>query len=182
MKKIAVSILSLGLLVACNEATDTSAQSVAEAPAPKKEDVKTDLKRLESTPKEKLQVDSEVKPLIKEAGAVKQNFDIAITVPDSSWSMQVIDILENDDETAILVKLAKADGMAMQVISELQATVQFTSQKPTKVYVVGKSWGWENEEPYEFLQGDFDVKGQPILFKVTDLKSGAKKQMIEQEL
>ena len=48
------------------------------------------------------------------------------------------------------------DMMGAQVISNIQASVKIKAPDlPLKIFILGKSWNWENDEPYTFIQ---DIK------------------------
>lgn len=163
MKKIAV-IVTLSLLTACNDAAPDEARIIDEP----------------------ISLNEVAKPVtelpVKKEMTNSQTHDIAITVPDGTWSLSVQDVLETETETAIVVALSQAEGMmGIQVISELVTAVEFASEKPAKVYVIGKTWNWENSEGYEFVDAGFEFEGRPIEFKIVEpsRKSGPKTQMLD---
>ena len=167
MKKLA-ALIFLTSLLGCNDATTSSAQG----------DQPVSLNEISTPVNEK----RNEQPTKKETNMAKhQKHEIAITVPDSTWSVEIKDVLETETETAIIVKLNQAEGMmGMQVISEVITAVECETDKPVKVYVYGKIWGWKNTEDYEFVDAGFDLSGKPIAYEVVEpsRKGGAKRQVI----
>ena len=59
--------------------------------------------------------------------------------------------------------------MGLQVISTVQASVKLAaSDLPVKHIVIGKTWGWENEERYTFIKNleqiEEDLKCGKLLY------------------
>ena len=108
-----------------------------------------------------------------------QTFEVRVTVPDSGWSLAISDVLLTDNEIAVIAKLTKADGMSMQVISEvLDAVTFYPRKKKIQVYVLGKTWSWENSGSYKFVDNVSGFKGESILISRVKPSSpgGPKKQ------
>ena len=142
MKKLTI-FLSLLALTACNNGAIDDQVTAVEEPISLNavQQSKKEVESSEGTMKEKLE-------MLK-----KQTQEIALTVPDSTWSMKIHEVLETDTEVAVIVQLSQQTGMiGMQVISELVTSIEFESAKPAKVYVLGKTWGWENTEKYQFVK------------------------------
>jgi hypothetical protein len=60
--------------------------------------------------------------------------------------------------------------MGAQVISTVQASLKLIAPDlPTKYFIIGKSWGWKNEEPYTFIkhlkQIENELKSGKLLYK-----------------
>jgi len=96
----------------------------------------------------------------------KQTIELSLTVPDTTWGMEVKDVIETNDELAVLVELSQVEGMmGLMVISELVTKLECnSSEKPVQIYVTGKKWNWENEEPYKFIKDVSELKGRSISF------------------
>jgi len=135
-----------------------------------------------STELPKVDTDSDNKVAIKKDNNMnKQKLEISLTVPDSTWRMAVDSIVENEQECAVIVELEQAEGMmGMQVISELVTAIEFQCSKETNIYVLGKTWGWENEEQFSFIDESQKPQGTSIEFIEVEASrhGGPKKQTI----
>ena len=77
---------------------------------------------------------------------------LGVETPDAGWRLRVERILERADDVWILARLERPPGPAAQVISQAQTILPIVlPNKPFRVFVVGKTWGWPNAEPYEFI-------------------------------
>ena len=99
----------------------------------------------------------------------KLTAEVYLSVPDSRWSIKIVKVVQTKNEIAVLCQLSQSDMMGMMVISEVVDAVKFEAQAlPIKYYIRGKTWGWENTEPYVFLDAltKFDiVNSDPISFE-----------------
>ena len=108
--------------------------------------------------------------------------EVRLTVPDSTWSVKIINVTQTEGEIAVVCQLIKSDMMGMMVISEVIDAVKFTANVlPIKYYIKGKTWNWENSEGYTFMDADSKVlirNGETIAFERTEpsAKGGPKKQ------
>jgi hypothetical protein len=78
---------------------------------------------------------------------------LAVAAPDAGWRLSIERILESKGEVWILARLWREPGPAAQVIQPARAVVPITlpADRPRRVFVTGKTWSWENQEPYEFV-------------------------------
>ena len=89
-------------------------------------------------------------------------------VPSTAWTVQITDVYEFETEVWVAARLSST-GMGLTVISTVGDSVTIPdTPKDVKYFILGKSWGWDNSEPYEFVKPNdekqFDAK----------LKSGKK--------
>ena len=91
---------------------------------------------------------------------------INCTVPSSGWTLEVDEVRRVGDELWVLSRLTKPEGMALSVISTVKASVSLNAQDlPVKLFMTGKTWNWENDEPITFIKARADI--------ATDLDAGA---------
>lgn len=92
----------------------------------------------------------------EEAGGI----EVKLTVPDSAWKLQVVEVREVKGELWVLSKVSRAeDAIGLQVITELKQTVPVDPQgRVVRHYVLGKTWNWENGEGYRFILSEPEHK------------------------
>ena len=115
----------------------------------------------------------------------KLTAEVHLSVPDTRWSIKIVNVVQTNSEIAVLCQLSQSDMMGMMVISEVVDAVEFTAQNlPIKYYILGKTWNWENHEGYSFMDIANEerlLNGESIPFehvKPTQA-NGPKKQPIE---
>ena len=94
---------------------------------------------------------------------------VTVTVPDSAWKLAIEGVYQTDKEVIVISKVSRAgDAIGLQVITTLsQKVLVAVPDLPVKRYVLGKTWGWENQDKgIEFIK---DRK------KLDELLKGAKK-------
>jgi hypothetical protein len=81
-----------------------------------------------------------------------QDVKVQLTVPDSSWSLRISQVYEVGDELWVVAQVQRKQGFGLQVISKVKDAVKVpgAKERPVKVFILGKKWGWENKEKYEF--------------------------------
>ena len=77
--------------------------------------------------------------------------------------MQITDIYEFEMEIWVTARVNLFSEVGLTVISTVSASVTIPcTTKDVKYFILGKTWGWENPEPYEFVKaGDekqFELK------------------------
>ncbi len=104
-------------------------------------------------------------------GAEKISITVDLTVPDSAWAIIVEEVHKVNNEIWVISRVSRdPDMMAAQVITTVRDTVEISAAElPLKHLVIGKTWGWKNEEPYTFIndlkQFEEDVKSGKLLYK-----------------
>ena len=96
------------------------------------------------------------------------NLEIAVelTVPDSAWTITIDEVHRVGNELWVVSTVSRdPDVMGAEVISTVRASLKLDAQAlPVKHFIIGKSWGWKNQEPYIFLKQLAQIQG--------DLKAG----------
>lgn len=86
-----------------------------------------------------------------------QAISVALTVPDAGWEVKIERIAVVEDELWVLSRLERSPDLAAQVISTAEDSVTLRAPDlPIQHFILGKTWTWENEEPYTFLD---DISG-----------------------
>ena len=77
---------------------------------------------------------------------------VTLTVPDANWRLAIDRIYERDDAVWILARVWREPGVAAQMITTLRCEIPVAlPAKPRRVFIAGKTWGWKNDEPVEFV-------------------------------
>ena len=103
------------------------------------------------------------------ADQAKADVEVVVTVPDSAWKLQILEVHQTAKEVIVISKVTRAaDAIGLQVITTLSEKLKLElPDLPVKRYVLGKTWGWENQDKgVEFIK---DRK------KLDELLKGAKK-------
>ena len=87
-------------------------------------------------------------------GVHAKEITVTLTVPDSTWTLTIDEVHQVGEALWVIATVASnPDIMGAQVISTLQASLDLSvPDLPVSVFVIGKTWGWANEEPYTFIQ------------------------------
>jgi heat shock protein HslJ len=99
-------------------------------------------------------------------GADEKKITVSLTVPDPTWSIGIDEVYTVGNELWIISIVSQnPDMMGAQVISTVQDSLKLAVPGlPVKNFIIGKTWAWENTEPYTFI---------PDLKQIeTELKSG----------
>jgi hypothetical protein len=110
-------------------------------------------------------------------GAEEREITVTPTVPDSTWAIAIDEAHEVKNEIWVISTVSHdPDMMGAQVISIVKASVKFTAPDlPVKHFVIGKTWGWKNEELYTFIKNlkelEKELKSGKLLYKSAKKKS-----------
>jgi hypothetical protein len=87
-------------------------------------------------------------------GAEKIKVMVQLTVPDAAWTIVIDEVHRVKKELWVIATVSRdPDMMGAQVISTVQASVQVAAPDlPVQYLVIGKTWGWKNDEPYTFIK------------------------------
>jgi hypothetical protein len=86
-------------------------------------------------------------------GAEKTNITIELTVPDAAWTIAIEEVYKVKNEIWVISRISRdPDVMGAQVISKVRDAVEIAPDLPVKHFIIGKAWGWKNEEPYSFIK------------------------------
>lgn len=106
-------------------------------------------------------------------GADKKEVTVKLTVPDSAWTIAINEVHKVGNELWVISTVSRApDRMGAQVISTVQASLKLAAPDlSTKYFIIGKTWGWKNEEPYAFIKNLKEIvkklKTGELLYKET---------------
>lgn len=88
------------------------------------------------------------------AGAEEKEVQVRLTVPDAAWKITIESVHQVNQEIWVVSTVSRDPAvMGAQVISTVTASVKISaSNLPVKHFVIGKTWGWKNEEVYTFIK------------------------------
>lgn len=78
--------------------------------------------------------------------------------PDGAWELHLDEIRQVGGELWVFAKVQRPEGAIgamMQSAASDQVSGRFP-ELPQKVFVVGKTWKWANEEPVQWLASNGD--------------------------
>ncbi len=94
-----------------------------------------------------------------------ESVESKVTVPDSAWTVAVVEVREVKGEVWVLSQLSRdPEVMGAQVITELKIVAPVVTGMPVKHFILGKTWGWANEEPHRFITTEAERKGFDKVF------------------
>ena len=78
---------------------------------------------------------------------------VTLQVPSTAWTVKITDVYEFETEIWVPAWVNLFSEVGLTVISTVGAfaTIPNTT-KDVKYFILGKTWGWENSEPYVFLK------------------------------
>ena len=83
---------------------------------------------------------------------------VQLKVPDGGWSVRIAKVYQSPGHLIAVSELKRQSGPAIQVIREVKDSVKVRAAKlPVKHYVLGKTWSWQNIEPYVFVSGQKEL-------------------------
>jgi len=129
-------------------------------------------------------ISSESLTMQKETQTQEHIAEVHLAVPDSTWSIKIVNVTQTAGEIAVVCQLSQSDMMGLMVISEVSDAVKFSAKDlPVKYYIQGKTWNWENKEAYTFFSKQDEIRirdGEPLVFEYVEpkQKGGPKKQSI----
>ena len=86
-------------------------------------------------------------------GADEREIVVELTVPDTTWEIAIDEVHRVGNELWVISTVAQdPDRMGAQVISKVRAALRLQAPDlPVKHFIMGKSWDWQNPEPYRFI-------------------------------
>ena len=86
-------------------------------------------------------------------GADEREIVVELTVPDTTWEIAIDEVHRVGNELWVISAVAQdPDRMGAQVISKVRASLRVKAPDlPVKHFIKGKSWDWQNQEPYRFI-------------------------------
>lgn len=91
---------------------------------------------------------------------------VSLKVPDTAWKLKIEEVYTGDRALIVLAELRRPPGQlgALAITTTSDSVRLPVTPQPIRVFVLGKTWNWRNEEPYKFLakRSEFDqvLKGQ----------------------
>ena len=88
-----------------------------------------------------------------------RTISVVLQVPDTAWKVTITEVRRVGDELWVVAQLTRAQGMlGAQMITEAADTVTVTAPAgPVKYFVLGKTWRWNNDEPYTFAASAAEI-------------------------
>ncbi len=86
--------------------------------------------------------------------ADEHEISVELRVPDSTWSIHIDRVYQVGEELWVVSTVSQDPNlMGAMVISTVKSSIKLPVEDiPVKYYVLGKTWNWENDEPYIFLK------------------------------
>lgn len=85
--------------------------------------------------------------------AADKDISVKLTVPDTTWSIAINEVHKVGNQLWVISTVShNPDMIGAQVISIVQASLRLaTPDLPVKIFIIGKTWNWENSEPCTFI-------------------------------
>ena len=94
---------------------------------------------------------------------------VTLQVPSTAWSVQITDVYEFEKEVWVAARLSTTSEFGLMMISTVSDSVTIPeTSKDIKYFILGRTWNWDNSEPYEFVKASDEPKFE------SKLKSGKK--------
>jgi hypothetical protein len=87
------------------------------------------------------------------AAVVEKTIAVEVMTPDGAWEIKIEEIRQVQQELWVFARVVRPEG-AIAAMMHSAASDQISGRfpdLPLKVFVVGKTWTWANEEPVEWL-------------------------------
>jgi hypothetical protein len=84
---------------------------------------------------------------------VQKTITVEVMTPDGAWELKIEEVREVRNELWVFAKVERPNG-ALGAMMKSVASDQIIERMPdlaTKVFVVGKTWSWANDEPVTWL-------------------------------
>jgi hypothetical protein len=109
------------------------------------------------------------------SGADEKEITVKLTVPDAAWTIAIDEVHKVENELWVIAIVSRnPDLMGAQVISTVQTSLKLAAPDlSVKYFLIGKSWDWDNTEPYTFIrdlkQIEKELKSGKLLYKAPKL-------------
>ncbi len=92
-------------------------------------------------------------------GGEERRLAVELTVPDSAWTIAIEGVYRADEAIWVVSRVSQdSDILGAQVISTVRDAVTVVAPDlPVRHVVIGRTWHWDNEEPYRFVDDRRDV-------------------------
>ena len=89
-----------------------------------------------------------------------RDIEVKMQVPDMGWKIRINEIHRKGEELWVISSLRRHPGMAGQAISTVSDKIHMNLPDiSVKHFILGKTWNWENREPYTFIKGMDEIQG-----------------------
>lgn len=90
------------------------------------------------------------------AAAEEARATVSLTVPDTAWVLLIRSVHQVKEEVWVLAAVERdPEMMGAMMITTLETPISADlPQLPVRIFVVGKTWIWENEEEVTFLPSE----------------------------
>ncbi len=101
----------------------------------------------------------------------EKDVTVRLAVPDTTWTVVIEEVHKIGNELWVIASVAQdPDMMGAQVITTVEDSLTLAAPDlPVKFFVIGKTWNWENEESYNFIESldkiEEELKSGKLLYK-----------------
>ena len=93
-----------------------------------------------------------------QAHAQMTTVSVQLKVPDGGWGIRISKVYRTQSHLLVVSEVQRKQGFATQAIQVVKDSAKVRAPKlPTKHFILGKTWGWKNQEPYTFLKNPKDL-------------------------
>jgi len=90
-----------------------------------------------------------------------REIEVKLKVPDMGWKILIKEIHQRDEALLVISSLTRHPGPSGQAISTVSDRVRMELPDiPVRHFILGKTWTWENKEPYTYINSMDDIAGQ----------------------
>lgn len=89
-----------------------------------------------------------------------QTIHLKLMVPDTTWMLGIDEVYQVGEELWVVASVKQMrQAFGLMIISTVEDQVALEAPPlPIKYYILGKTWGWENEEPYTFIKNRTEIE------------------------
>ncbi|MBI4356749.1 MAG: hypothetical protein HY559_02575 [Gammaproteobacteria bacterium] len=91
----------------------------------------------------------------------QQTIKVELQAPDTTWGIEIQNVYQVNNELWVISALKQLPGEvlgAMVITPVFDQVVVPVSSETVKYFILGKTWNWENAEPYTFIQSVEEIK------------------------
>jgi len=95
--------------------------------------------------------ESSAKP--QSSAVIQKTITVEVMTPDGAWELKIEEVRKVRNELWVFAKVERPSG-AIGAMMKSAASDQIVERMPdlaTKVFVVGKTWAWANDEPVTWV-------------------------------
>jgi len=101
----------------------------------------------------------------------EKEITVRLAVPDTTWAVAIDEVHKIGNELWVIAVVSQnPDVMGAQVITTVEDTLKLAAPDlPVQFFVIGKTWKWENEESYNFIESldriEKELESGELLYK-----------------